>query len=73
MKILVKYTVFCPDNYQGGSGENLTFRKFFTFEDSLKVADLVKCIHSKIKEESLNVSHGWVDYNYKIISMEVFL
>lgn len=71
MKVLVKYSVFVPDNHQGGMGYVRDFETFLEFSDNTMVSEVKKEIKEKIDKEVREFTHDWTDNCYKIISSRI--
>ena len=68
MKVLVKYTVFIPDNYQGCSGDVRDFELLLDFNEKVIAVHIKESIRSRIELEVKKITHGWDGYRYQIVS-----
>lgn len=71
MKVLVKYTVFIPDNYQGGSGEVKSFSLLLDFNDESMASQIKAAIRARVEIEVNKITHKWTDFRYQINSSEI--
>lgn len=68
MRVLVKYVVFIPDNYQGGSGAVTEFELLLDFDDNAMASQIKTAIRYRVELEVKKITHGWVDNKYQIVS-----
>jgi len=73
MKLLIKYTIFQPDNYQGGSGKAIETRALIELDGMVEVSEIYEIVNSTLSIETKRVSNGWDSKNFTISKIEAFL
>ena len=71
MKALIKFIVFYPDNYQGGSGSYFNHSAVIDLDDGLEMRDLKELIYEKINPKVMNDTEAWDNSKYIIQSIEI--
>jgi len=73
MKAYIKYIIFCPNNYQGGSGSYFEHSTMLDLDPDLEFRDLHELIDDKIRPIMVENSHNWQGGSYSIKHIEVLL
>jgi hypothetical protein len=61
VRLLVCYTIFLPDNHQGGSGKWSDHERFIELNGDIKLSDFHKELNSILKKVTTDSSHNWQD------------
>jgi hypothetical protein len=71
VRVLVYYTDFHWDNYQGGSGKYFNFKILIQLEDDVKVSEFWEVVHNQLKH-AVKIQRTFVqDNSPKITKAEV--
>lgn len=73
MRLLVCYTMFLPDNYQGGSSQWSDHERFIELNGDIKLSDFYKELNSTLKKITTDSSHNWTDTKIVVQKIRVVL
>jgi len=74
MKVLVDFTNFTVDNYQGGSGQYLKHEKLYTIPSVIKVGEVEEFVINCVKNDLKKIRpYQQQDCRFSINSIKLFL
>lgn len=72
MKVLIKYLIFYPDNYQGAMGKHFKHEAVLIMDPSTTLDELNNTINDHLNEITLKRTNNWPDASFSIQEIKLF-